>query len=60
MKNRNLFVLLVVLVVLAPGIHYFIGGADQEQTTVRNILVGLQIVGGIVLLLLYGRKPSGE
>jgi hypothetical protein len=58
MKNRNLFILLIIICVLAPGIHYFIGGKQFDNSSIRNILVGVQIVGGLLLLFLYGRKES--
>ncbi|MCB0620775.1 MAG: hypothetical protein KDC43_05145 [Saprospiraceae bacterium] len=58
MKNRNLFLLLVFICVLAPGIHYFVAGRQFDHTTLRNVLVGVQILGGIALLLLYGRKAD--
>jgi len=60
MKNRNLFLLLVILVILAPAIHYYIGGKNEENTTVRNVLVGVQIAVGVLLLLIFGiKKPKG-
>lgn len=58
MENRNLFILLVVICVLAPGVHYFMSGNNFDNTSTRNILVGLQILGGFVLLFLYGKKPK--
>lgn len=58
MKNRNLFILLIIICVLAPGIHYFIGGKQFDNSAIRNILVGVQIIGGLLLLFLYGRKES--
>lgn len=56
MQNRNLFILLVILCVLAPGIHYFVSGDNAEHSTLRNVLVGVQIVGGIALIALFGMK----
>ena len=61
MKNRNnLFILLVVICVIAPGIHYFIGGRNYDHGTVRNALVGAQILGGIALLLFFGKSRSED
>jgi hypothetical protein len=60
MKNRNLFILLVIICVIAPGFHYFIGGKSFDNTTTRNILVGIQILGGLILLFLYGRKADNK
>ena len=58
MKNRSLFLLLVIVVILAPAIHYFIGGDNQENTQIRNVLVGIQIICGVVLLIVFGKKSK--
>lgn len=58
MENRNLFITLVLACVLAPGLHYFIAGKDLDNSTIRNVLVGVQILGAIVLLLIYGKKRA--
>jgi len=58
MKNRSLFIILVIICILAPGIHYFISGNNFDNTTIRSILVGIQIVAGLALLLLYGMKSK--
>lgn len=60
MKNRNLFLLLVIVVIVAPAIHYFIAGQNFDNSSVRNILVGIQIIVGIVLLVVYGRKTKED
>jgi len=57
MQNRNLFILLVIICILAPGIYFFIAGKDSEHSMLRNALVGVQVVGGIILLIIFGRKP---
>jgi len=58
MKNRNLFILIIIVFILAPAIHFFIAGKDVEQSTLRIVLVGLQILGGIFLVIYYGLKPK--
>ena len=58
MNNRNLFILLVIICVLAPGIHYFIAGRDMDNTSTRNLLVSLQILGGFMLLFMFGRSRT--
>ncbi|MBK9256617.1 MAG: hypothetical protein IPM42_14100 [Saprospiraceae bacterium] len=60
MKNRNLFFLLVAIVIVAPAIHYFIAGENYNNTSIRNILVGIQILVGVVLLVVYGRKNKNS
>lgn len=56
MKNRNLFLVLVIIVIVAPAIHYFIAGNNSDNSNLRNILVGVQIFVGIILLLVFGMK----
>ena len=58
MNKLNQFRLLVVIIIVAPAMHYFIAGKDQEHTLIRNILVIAQIGAGLLLLLLYGRKRN--
>jgi hypothetical protein len=58
MKNRNLFLLLVIIVIVAPAIHYFIAGENYGNSSVRSVLVGIQILVGIILLVVYGRKKK--
>jgi hypothetical protein len=58
MKNRNLFILLVIVCVLAPGIHYFVGGRNFDNSTLRNAMTAVQILGGIALIVLYGREKE--
>ena len=58
MENRNFFILLVIICVLTPGIHYFIAGKNFDNATIRNILVGVQVLGGLILLFVYGKKPE--
>ncbi|MBL7979302.1 MAG: hypothetical protein JNN12_13260 [Bacteroidetes Order II. Incertae sedis bacterium] len=58
MKNRNLFNFLIVICIITPGIYYFISGDQLGNTTLRNLLVVVQIVAGLLLLFLYGRKPD--
>ena len=58
MKNRNLFVFLVTIVIVAPAIHYFIAGDNFDNSIFRNILVGIQILVGIALLVFFGRKTK--
>jgi hypothetical protein len=58
MKNRNLFLFLIIIVIVAPAIHYFIAGENYGNSNVRNLLVGIQILVGIVLLVVYGRKSK--
>jgi hypothetical protein len=60
MNNRNLFILLVIICVLAPGIHYFIAGRDMDNTGTRNMMVGAQVLGGFLLLFLFGRSKAGQ
>lgn len=60
MKNRNLFLFLVILVIVTPAIHYFIAGENYDNSSTRNALVGVQMVVGIALLLLFGRKPGSK
>ncbi len=60
MENRNLFILLVIICVLAPGVHYFIAGKNFDHTLLRNVLTGIQILGGVALLVLYGRGKKGK
>ena len=58
MKNRSFFIFLVILCVIVPGIHYFIAGKNSEHELLRNLLVLAQIVGGIMLIVLYGLKRT--
>jgi hypothetical protein len=58
MKNRNLFLLLVIIVIVAPAIHYFIAGENYENSSIRSILVGIQVLAGIVLLVVFGRRKK--
>ncbi|GEM_PF-1250220 len=58
MKNRNFFLLLVIICIFAPAVHYFIAGKDQEHSTIRNVLVVVQIAAGVLLLFLFGRNPG--
>lgn len=60
MKNRNLFLFLVIVFVIAPAIHYFIAGENFDNSVIRNVLVGIQALVGIVLLVVYGRKPKHQ
>jgi hypothetical protein len=60
MKNRNLFFLLIIIVIVAPAIHFFIAGKNYNSSSIRNILVGIQILVGVVLLLVYGRKNKNS
>lgn len=46
MNKLNQFRLLVVIIIVAPAMHYFIAGKDQEHTLIRNILVIVQIGAG--------------
>ena len=57
MKNRNLFLLLVIVVLVVPGIHFFIAGNNAETSSLRNVLVGVQVLVGFALLFLF-RKPE--
>ncbi len=57
MKNRNLFLLLVIVVLVVPGIHFFIAGKNAETSSLRNVLVGVQVLVGFALLFLF-RKPE--
>ncbi len=58
MKNRSLFLFLVILVILTPAIHYFIAGESYDNSNTRNILVGIQVFVGIVLLVVFGGKQK--
>jgi hypothetical protein len=58
MKNRNLFLFLVIICIIAPAIHYFIAGKNYGDTNIRSILVGVQALAGIALLIIYGRKSK--
>ena len=60
MKNRNLFLFLVILVIVTPAIHYFIAGESYYNSSTRNILVGVQVLVGIFLLVIYGRKQKNN
>jgi len=60
MKNRNLFLFLVIICIIAPAIHYFVAGKNFDNTNVRNILVGIQALAGVALVVLYGRKSKPE
>jgi uncharacterized membrane protein len=60
MKNRNLFNFLILIFVVAPAIHYFIGGENSQNTDLRNAMVVVQAVVGIVLMVVFGRKPKAE
>ncbi|MCB0647492.1 MAG: hypothetical protein KDC49_12575 [Saprospiraceae bacterium] len=60
MKNRNLFLLLVAIVIVAPAIHYYIAGENYDNTLLRNILVGVQILVGLVLLVVFGRQQKSN
>lgn len=58
MKNRTLFLFLVILVIVSPAIHYFIAGENYENSAVRNALVAIQVLVGVALLIIYGRKAN--
>ena len=58
MKNRNLFLFLVIICIISPAIHYFIEGKNYGDTNIRSILVGVQALAGIALLIIYGRKSK--
>jgi len=60
MKNRNLFLFLVIICIIAPAIHYFVAGKNFENANVRNILVGVQALAGVALVVLYGRKSKED
>jgi hypothetical protein len=58
MKNRQLFLLLVVIVIVTPAIHFFISNADNDATNLRKLLVGVQMLAGLMLLFYFGRKSA--
>jgi len=60
MKNRSLFILIVIAFVIAPAIYFFVAGKNFENSDIRNILVGIQVLAGVVLLIVYGRKTRDK
>jgi len=58
MENRNLFVLLVIIAVLAPAIYYFVSGRNYDHTSIRSILVVFQFLGGLALLYFFAFKTK--
>lgn len=56
MKNRNLFLLIVVVFLITPAIYYFISGKNNDGDDIRNILVAIQAIAGFALLIIFGRK----
>ena len=49
--------MLVIVVLVVPGIHFFIAGTNAETSSLRNVLVGVQVLVGFALLFLF-RKPE--
>jgi hypothetical protein len=49
---------MVIVFIITPAIHFFIAGEQYDNTKIRNILVGIQAVVGVILIILYGRKPK--
>lgn len=58
MENRNLFVLLVIVTVLAPAIYFFISGRNYDHSSTRNILVVFQFLGGLALWYFFAFKAK--
>ena len=59
-RNKQ-FALLVLLFIVAPGVHFFLGGLNHEVPISRSYLVGAQVILGLVLtLFLLRKKREGE
>lgn len=58
MQNKILVIMIIIICVIGPGIHYFIGGRNFENSNLRNMLVGLQILGGLVVIFFVGRQKE--
>lgn len=59
MKNQlSFFKLLLIIVLVAPALHYFVGGKSHANGTIRDVLVVLQLVVGLGLLLFYSLKNN--
>jgi len=58
MKNRNLFVFLIIIFIVTPAIHYFVAGEQYDNTDFRNVVVVLQALVGLILVIMYGRKTK--
>ena len=60
MQDRILLIMIIIICVIGPGIHYFIGGRNFDNSNVWNILVGLQIVGGLAVIFFVGRQKKAN
>lgn len=59
MKNQlSFFKLLLILVLVAPALYYFVGGKSEDYGKLRDVLVVLQLVVGLGLLLFYSLKKN--
>lgn len=58
MKNHSYTAYFILLFMVAPGVYYFISGEHFENSIIRNSLVGVQILGGLVLVFIYSRKTD--
>jgi hypothetical protein len=58
MENRRVFLFLVIVFIITPGIHYFVAGEHYDNSKLRNTAVVAQIIVGLVLIFFYGRKPK--
>jgi|GEM_PF-4465991 len=57
MKSSTAMVLIIILVcMVGPGINYFLSGRSYDNSALRNLLVVVQILGGVgLIILLRGR-----
>ncbi len=61
LNNRNKqFAVLVLLFIVAPGIHFFLSGENHLVPELRSYLVGVQIALGIGLTLWFWMRDKPE
>jgi hypothetical protein len=58
-RNRD-FAILVVLFIIAPGIHFFLSGENHLVPVLRSYLVAAQILVGLVLAYWFWNKKRQE
>ena len=58
-QNRQFFKYLLIIVLIAPAIHFFVAGKNQEHDLVRNALVVVQFFVGLAALLFLKDNKAG-
>ncbi|MBK8967105.1 MAG: hypothetical protein IPM36_10580 [Lewinellaceae bacterium] len=58
-RNKQ-FAILMILFIVAPGIHFFLSGENHLVPALRGYLVGAQIVLGAGLALWFWMRDKPE